>query len=219
MTREAPHRLLSLARTLAALSLILLLPLLTVGLLPASAGAGGSESSGSDILAAQPEVIRHRVLRGEIAQIEPDPGLFFQALLTFERPVDRVSNLLGQTERQTEFRKDLKQAATLAVFQDGALQRQRMRYGFFDFVVHLRYVVDVAGRRIQWALDDRFENDLRRLNGYWELHPLTESRTLARFGSQVELRLPTPATLQREATRRDIERVQRWVNSEGLWRP
>ena len=215
MKREAPQRPLSLAQTLAAVSLILVLALAP----SVVATAGGSESSGDEILAAQPEAIRARILRGEIAQVEPEAGLAFQALLTFERPIERVSSLLGQTERQMEFRKHLKQAATLAVFQDGALQRQRIRYGFFDLVVHLRYVVDAAGRRIQWALDDRFENDLRRLNGYWELHPLSESRTLARFGSRVELRLPAPVIVQREATRRDIERVQRWVNSEGAWRP
>lgn len=197
------------------------------------------EALADAILAAQPEAIRQRVLRGEIVQVEPEGDLAFQALLIFERPIDRVAGLLRQPERQIEFRKDLKQSATLAILENGAVQRQRMRYGFFDFVVHLRYVIDAAGRSIRWSLDDRYENDLRRLDGYWELHPFPSpqiassqsanseianaetgsTRTLASFGSRVELGRFTPWMLQRRATLVDIERVREWVNSEGTWRP
>lgn len=221
MSKSPPTRPHRHPRGLAGTSVLALalLILLQVPIAPASSWAAGLESAAASILAAQPEEVRQRVLRGEITQVDAKQGVDFQALLTFQKPIDRVSKLLSQTQRQMEFRRDLKHSATLAVFHDGALERQRMRFGFFDFVVHLRYVVDAAGRSIRWQLDDRYDNDMRRLSGYWELHPLGASQTLARFGSKIDVGLPTPARVKRRATLTDIERVRRWVDSEGTWRP
>lgn len=195
---------------------ILVLPtLLLVAAPPAAWGAG--ESAGI-VLAAQPEDVVRRVLGGEVVLLESRDDAYVRAILGFERPIENVAGLLRQVGRQREFRSAVKESSTLAVFEGGALERQQMRYAFFEIVAHLRYTFEEAGHRIRWALDEHYQNDLRRAEGYWQLYEMGD-RTLAHFGSLVDVGAPAPRFIQRSATRTDLLRVQRWVNSGGTWRP
>ena len=41
--------------------------------------------------------------------------------------------------------------------------------------------------RIHWNLDTDFENEIRELRGYWQLYELDSKRTLAVYGSDVDI--------------------------------
>ena len=83
--------------------------------------------------------------------------------------------------------------------------------------------LDPIARRIRWDLDPAFDNDLAHVSGFWELFPLDENRTLARFGISVDVGPAVPGFLQDWITRKNVpgsmERARLWVNSEGRYRP
>ena len=58
---------------------------------------------------------------------------------------------------------------------------------------------------------------------FWELYELDEKRTLARFGTALEVGPALPTFLQDMVTRSklpaSIEHCRKWVNSDGTYRP
>jgi hypothetical protein len=74
-----------------------------------------------------------------------------------------------------------------------------------------------------WGLDPEYENDLARLEGFWELYELDEARTLARFGTAVQVGPALPGFVQDLVTRKklpaSIDQTRQWVDSLGLYRP
>ncbi len=94
---------------------------------------------------------------------------------------------------------------------------------FASVVYRLRERRDRATERLSWDLDPSFDNDLRRMQGFWELHELGEDRTLGRFGSTVDVGRAVPRMIQdvlsRKTVLRTVENTRKWVDSDGRWRP
>ncbi len=101
----------------------------------------------------------------------------------------------------------------------GPIDEQRLRILFRTYIFRLEYRLHPEQRRIEWILDERFDNDLTRLTGYWELFEMADGRTLGRSGTSVDVGPAVPAFLQDWITRKNLpvtmKRVQRWVDSEG----
>ena len=106
-------------------------------------------------------------------------------------------------------------------YEDGTLERQRLKIMFTNIVYHLRYRVDFNAHRVSWDLDKSRENDLKEVSGFWEFYPLDERRTLVKFGTRVDVG-SLPSFLQDYATRKNVpkslQNARRWVNSDGTWR-
>lgn len=161
-------------------------------------------------------------LRAEKVVLESRGDAATQAargLVIFEQPVDRVYMLLAQTSRQKEYRPELDAILTLDSQPDGSLDEHRMKIMFLDVRYHLRSRVDAERRRIAWELAPGFDNDLKRVEGSWELYALEEGRTLGVFGTVVEVGSGVPSFLQDYVTRknlpRTLERCRRWVDGDG----
>jgi hypothetical protein len=189
----------------------------------ASTAAAEPGATAAARIAAQPEKVVDRLMKKRVVLIHDEDDQYVKALVIFEQPLARTLSLLSETARQVEFRKDLKGVETLEVYEDGTLDRQRMKIMFIKMVYHLRYRIDPERRRIAWELDLSYENDARRLEGFWELHEMDENRTLARFGTLVDIGPALPGFLQDYATRKNVpksvDQARRWVNSDGTWRP
>lgn len=146
-----------------------------------------------------------------------------EALVLFERPKPRVLRLLSQTARQAEYRADVRGIETIERYDDGSLDEHRMRIMFLKLAYRIRYQIDFEIGRISWKLDPDFENSLQSLEGFWEFYRLDDQRTLARFGTAVEVAPALPAFVQEIVTRRklpgSIEHCRKWVNSDGTYRP
>ena len=98
-----------------------------------------------------------------------------------------------------------------------------MRIMFMKMAYRVRYQIDFEIGRMSWKLDPDFENSLQALEGFWEFYRLDDERTLARFGTVVEVAPALPAFLQDLITRSklpgSIEHCRKWVNSDGTYRP
>ena len=97
---------------------------------------------------------------------------------------------------------------------------------FTTFVYRVRYrdLWDTDGR-FEWTLDPGFDNDIEKFEGFWEFYPFEKdpNRTLARFGSNVDIGPAVPRFIQRGMTRKTVfgylKNVRLWINSDGEWRP
>jgi hypothetical protein len=150
-------------------------------------------------------------------------GELVQAVVLFSQPRSRAIRLLSQTARQVEFRPELKGIQVLHWYDDGDVEEHSMRIMLVGIRYHLRNHLDVEGSRIWWELDPDYQNDLRSVQGFWQLYDLDDGRTLARFGTRVDVGPALPPFLQEYATRKNVpqtmDHVRRWVDSGGTWRP
>lgn len=203
--------------TLAALVLCAAIPVF---------GAGEHAEA---VLEGEPaEVVERLMEQGYVVLEETgsDSESYIVAWVLFERPVQQVVALLRQAARQTEYRTELDHVETIRTFENGRIDEQRIRIMFTTFVYRLRYhdVADTEGK-LEWALDPDFDNDMRVVAGFWEFHPFEHepNRTLARFGSNVNVGPAVPRFIQKRISRKTVLRYlknsRRWIDSGGEWRP
>jgi len=150
-------------------------------------------------------------------------GTLMTALVVFEQPRSRAMRLLSQTARQGEYRPELKRVETVERGDQMVVDEHQMKIMFMQIDYRVRTHYDFERSRISWKLDPDFENDLEEIEGSWELYEMDENRTLGRFGTKVSVGKAMPIWLQNYATRRNLpqmmERMRRWVDSDGTYRP
>ena len=150
-------------------------------------------------------------------------GGYILAYVIFERSRDEVYGLLSQTERQVEFRPELRSVERIRDLPDGNVDEHRIKMMLIKVVYRLRFRLQQGAGRINWELDPGFDNDLDRAEGFWELHAMEDGRTLARFGTVVDVGAALPSSIQDMITRskvpKTIEATRRWVDSGGTYRP
>jgi hypothetical protein len=204
-----------------------LLPLLVLLTWPGNDARG--EQTAGEILAAQPADLRERLLVDRVVLLQEfgeqgkPYGGYVHALVLFEQAPSRAFELLIQTARQTEYRPELRSVEIVERFERGNVSEQRMKIMLMRITTRIRYEWDPTRGVIRWALDPAFDNDLSRVEGFWELYSLDESRTLARFGALIDVGPALPAFLQDYATRKKLpeamERTRMWIDSDGSYRP
>lgn len=190
-------------------------------------GVADERSSAESILAAEPPELVARLERQRTLLLEDVGGegaeSFIVAYVQFERSVDEVLALLRQAERQPEYRPELKSVRTVEILPDGRIDEQRMKILFSQFVYRLRYTDQREKGRLEWKLDETFDNDMETLEGFWEFYSFADGGTLARFGSNVNVGSGVPRFVQKGMSRKTVltyvKNTQRWVDSGGTWRP
>lgn len=185
--------------------------------------------SAETILANQPVDLVARLMEEnvivlqEITEEGAHRGAIVSSYVIFEKPVERVYMMLAQSARQIEYRPELQSIETIEWGPDGPIDEQRLKILFRRYVYRLKYHLAPEERRIEWVLDERFDNDFARVFGYWELYEMTSGRTLGRSGTSIDAGPSIPTFLQDWVTRKNIpramKRVRRWVNSDGTYRP
>jgi len=182
---------------------------------------------GEQVLSRLPAALRERLETEKVVILTSEAGggadHWVKALAIFERPRDEVMQLIAQSARQSEYRPELTAIETVETFPNGTVDEHHLRILFVKLSYRLRAQIDYTKGRAWWGLDERFANDLRRFDGYWEFHELGPARTLGAFGTVVDIGPALPAFLQDVATRKNVpqtvDRTRRWVNSNGTWRP
>lgn len=193
------------------------------------APASEPTQSAETILANQPRDLVDRLMQEkmivfkEIREGGPLRGEIVIAYVIFVQPADRVYALLAQSDRAAEFRPELTSVETVEMGPHGPIDEQRLRILFTSYVYRLVYRLSPEQRRIEWVLDESFDNDLARVSGYWELFEMADGRTLGRSGTSVDVGPAIPAFLQVWLTRNHLPKtmkgVKRWVDSGGSSRP
>lgn len=188
----------------------------------------GARADADAVLAGEPADVVARLGEDRLVVLPAggeEAGGYVLAYVVFERPREQVLALLSQAERQPEYRPEIESVRTVRRFENGRVDEQRIRIAFQPLVYRLVYTRHAETGRVSWALDPEFENDLRRMEGFWELYDFRRApaRTLGRFGSSVDVGPALPALVQRTLTRktvlRYVDHTRRWVDSGGTWRP
>ncbi len=179
---------------------------------------------GSPLFAPQPALLarvenEHVVMLDAAAAESADRVKVAEALVLFEQPRATVLQLLASTSRQTEYRPELKKLHIVEATEQSNLAEYNLRV----MLTTLRYRVqtnwDFEQGRIWWSLDPSFPNEMKTLDGLWELRALDERRTLGHMSIRIDLGPALPAALQDYATRKKLpeamDQVRRWVDSNG----
>lgn len=185
--------------------------------------------SAETLLAGQPADLVDRLMERnvlvlqEIREVGPLRGGMISSYVLFEKPVDDVYGLLAQSSRQVEFRPELTSIETVEMGTQGPIDEQRLKILFQRYRYRIEFRLSPEQHRIEWLLDERFDNDLAAVSGFWELYQMADGRTLGRSGNSVDVGPAVPAFLQDWITRKNLprtmERVRRWVDSGGTYRP
>ncbi|HXK24103.1 MAG TPA: hypothetical protein VMS55_15655 [Myxococcota bacterium] len=176
---------------------------------------------GSSLDAPNPALLAR--LEQEHVVCNESDGRTARALVLFQQPLDEVWTLLTSTTRQKEYRPELTGLTVVDSGDHSNVADYSLRFMLTSLHYRLQQGWDSQSRRVWWSLDPSFDNDMRVLDGLWELRPLDESHTLARFSTRIDIGPALPAFLQDYATRKKLpesmDHVRRWVDSGGAWRP
>jgi|SRR5262245_25771105 len=222
----------SLARRVRAASFALAW-LLVPCALPAPAGGQAAvpampvdrPASGQALLDAMPKDVIEQLMHERMVVLKTDASQkdLVQALVLFSQPPERVWELLIQRERQKEYRPELTDVQVVSRTEDGMVEEQHLRIAFLSVGYRLEERMDPATHTLTWHLDPSFESPLQHVSGYWELHALDGGRTVARFGTRVNVSSAVPGFLQNGITRKNVpetlDNTRQWIDSEGRWRP
>jgi len=202
------------------------LPLLLLATL-ARADPDVAPANAEEILESLPPKLATRLDREHVVMLE-GPGRghrddMIHALVIFERPRNEVIRYLIQGPRQIEFRPELREARLVEEFDGGQVIHYEMRMMLMRIEYQARHGWDFETGQVWWSLDPSFDNDFAKLEGRWEVRALGPRRSLARFGTLIDVGSALPAFVQDMTTRSKLpeamQNVRRWVDSGGTYRP
>ena len=131
--------------------------------------------------------------------------------------------LLSQSARQAEYRSELREVLPLDRHEGRNIEQHRLRIAFVNVIYRVSTRVDFEQARIVWNLDDRYDNDVERIEGHWQIETLPHDRSLGHFATVVDVGAALPDFLENAITARllpeTIENIRRWVDSDGRYRP
>ncbi len=144
------------------------------------------------------------------------------ALVLFALPRRRVMDLLVQTHRQAEFLPNVKSVTSVMRGDDESVDEHELKVLFTRLTYRIHHHWIESDWHIWWKLDESFDNDIRSLRGYWKLYAMEDGRTLAVYGTQVNVGAVFPKRVQtlltRKTLRHTIRQFRRWVDSDGSYR-
>jgi hypothetical protein len=182
-------------------------------------------TSAQALLDGQPEDVVEELMDEHLVLMKTDAadkGLV-EALVLFAKPPEEVWLLLIQRERQREYRPELTSVEIVAQDESSLVEEQHLKIAFLKVGYRLNDRFDPATRTLTFELDPSFESQLEHVSGYWELHALDGGRTLARFGTRVNVNKAVPGFLQNGITRKNVpdtlDNTRQWIDSGGQWRP
>ena len=211
-----------LKRTLAGLSL---LPALSLAASetphPAPPVVRAADSQLAEIPAqTRAELFEQGVLmRGREPALKEQSTNGIEAFVIFDASPQQVYDLLQQTSRQGEFRPEVSEIRVVERVEGKHVDEHRLKILFRRYVYRLDYRFRPGAWRIEWRLDDRFDNDLKAVTGYWELYRLEDGRTLGRSGTSVQVGASVPKFLANWITRinlpKSMKNLRSWVNENA----
>jgi hypothetical protein len=182
-------------------------------------------ASAQALLDSQPKDVIEALMEERLVLMKTDAadkGLV-EALVLFSRPPEEVWPLLVQRERQKEYRPELTSVEIVKREENALVEEQHLKIAFLAVGYRLNDHFDPVTRTLTFELDPTFESTLEHVSGYWELHALDGGRTLARFGTRVNVNKAVPGFLQNGITRKNVpetlDNTRQWVDSGGQWRP
>ena len=196
------------------------LALCWAALIAAPSAAEEPQTSGQELLSREPPELVNRLFEKKMLLLEEvkkdDGGTLFVAYVLFDQPRDRVVGLISESSRQREYRPELRKVKLIEESGQTRIDEHQIKIMFTKITYRLSYLQDLGQepQRLSWKLDPSFDNDIKRLEGFWELFELDEERTVGRFGSIVDVgAVPklVQNVLSRKTVLNTVENTRYWV--------
>jgi len=144
-----------------------------------------------------------------------------KAVMILNQSIDEVFNFLCQTERQEEYLPRLERSILIEEDENGNITEFRIKALFINIIYRVRHHYDPKHYRLYWELDPNFDNDIKHLEGYYQLYKINEHQTLARYATVVILSDLIPRSIQELLTKKDLPQslgaVKKWIDSGGKY--
>jgi hypothetical protein len=194
-----------------------------------SVAAFASEpSEGEKFLEKQPKNIVASLKRDKLVIFSKpgtDPGStarFIHALAIFDQSADTTIRMLIQTSKQADYLPVLQKSTTIKQFTDGNEDEHQLTVFIFHVVYYVRHRWDLEKRKLWWHLDPEMPNDLKTVEGGWDIYPLDDKHSVGAYRTHIDVGSSIPNFVQEYLTRRDLpkalENQRLWVNSGGTFR-
>jgi uncharacterized membrane protein len=191
--------------------------------LPAPA-ASEKPDFGPDGLAGLSDVQILRLSRGEVILPKsvlktPQGQTLIEAAVVFDRPPEEVWNLLTRTEDQRKYLKEVKKVDIIFKEPAGDLLEMTVKILGKTIVYRQFHHFDKGASYFWWELDPSFPSQVKELSGFWRFYPFPGERTLARYGSRVQMRFGVPSFIQVALVKNGLpsalRSTKRYIDSGG----
>jgi len=201
------------------------LGLMLVCLMAAPLFAMSPSDFGADGLKGLTGQEKNQLAAGEVVFFTSDSGdevkhALIQAVVVFDQPPEKVWDLLYHTEDQIKYLEEIKDIQVINKDKSQDNIEFHLKILWMDILYRVIHQFDQADLFFHWGLDPSFKNDLDDLEGYWQLYPYGNGKTLARYGSQVSIR-NVPSFIEnmfkKNGVRKSLLAVKQYVDSGGTW--
>jgi len=169
-----------------------------------------------------------KVKSGEIVIMDQDTSegdeeqkRYIRAAMIFDQPIDKAWKLVRKTEMQHRFLPDLEECELVERTAEGDRVDFHVEIAMFDIDYRVRHHYDDENCHLWWHLDPEHDNDMKRVDGFWKLYKLDDKRTLARYGTNVEVMSFIPEFIMKRLTKSNLpvnmEAYYKYVQSGGTY--
>jgi hypothetical protein len=168
-----------------------------------------------------------RVKKGEVLILDQDTSgsgeqkRFIRAAILFNQPIEKAWLLFRKTENQARYLPDLE--SNKLVSRDAKGDQVDFHVSLLGISIDYRihHVYDDANCQLSWGLDPSYDNDMKRVDGFWHLYKYDDTHTLGRYGTQVEVMSFIPEFVMTRLTRSNLpvnmEAVKKYIDSGGTY--
>ena len=168
-----------------------------------------------------------QIKKGQIVLLDQDTSggsnqsRFIRAAILFNQPIEKVWPLFRKTENQARYLPDLDSNTLVRRDAKGDLVDFHVVMAGIHIDYRIHHVYDDANCKLTWSLDPTFDNDMKRVDGYWFLYKNDATHTLARYGTQVQVASFIPDFIMKRLTKSNLpvnlEAVKKYIESGGTY--
>ncbi len=165
-----------------------------------------------------------KVKAGEIVILDEDKSegadqkRFIRAAMIFDQPLEKTWKLFKATEKQHRYLPDLDSCELVQRDDKGDKVDFHVKL-ILNIDYRIMHHYDEENYKLWWHLDPDFDNDMKQVDGYWQLFKLDDKRTLARYGTRVEVTSIIPEFVMKKLTRDNLpvnmEAAYKYIQSGG----
>jgi ribosome-associated toxin RatA of RatAB toxin-antitoxin module len=188
---------------------------------PLSAFNWDNPDFGQDGMAGLTDSEKNELKNGRIVFSATDKerdNSMIEATIIFNKPPEEVWDMLSKTEEQIKYLKEVNKIKLI----DRNCNTDTMWFQLKIILITLRYQINHHYNKdymcFYWSLDPSYKSDFRELKGFWKFYPYENNKTVARYGSLVNIKF-LPLWLQDAIKKKGVEKalnsVKCYVDSGG----
>ena len=161
------------------------------------------------------------ILTSGIKRINGVDKALVGAYLIFSQPITTVWKLMLHPEKEATFLPDLNSSKLLWRKGNKVEVEFTVKIMFVKVVYRVIHTYYPEKYYFNWTLDPNYDNDLKYFYGEWQLYPLPNGKTLAKYMAIVHASPLVPGFIERKLAKSNIPKnmkaFQKWINSNGKY--